>query len=401
MRIVYLTIDNINDNVILAQTLPLLGRLAGLPGVDGIHLFALRKDGGDRYRAYLPAAPLRIRIGTNHGIWHPLTLLRLLRFALRAWMQARSGTVLIGRNPISLFCLVPAALRRGTRLVLDYRGLLGEEYVLKAKIARRGRVHHLLRRLEGWALLRADAILCVSERLRRRTIRWLPATAGKIVVIPCCYDPRVARRDEAAIERLRAELSLDPAGDFVLTYAGSLSAWSPPEAILRTFHAFRQEHARTRLLLLTGDLEVARARFGNEAGILIRSVPHETIQHYLALADLGLLLRDRSSVNRVASPVKFAEYLACGVPVLVSPGVGDCPDIVRRERVGYVLDEGVQLSRIVSEIRANRSDLRVRCREAAARYFDGDAYLALYGKLVGGKALPSLPESPSVGKVCA
>ncbi len=401
MRIVYLTIDNINDNVILAQTFPLLGRLAGLPGMGGIDLFALRKNGGDRYRAYLPPARMRIRVGTNRGIWHPLTWLHLVRFTLEAWARNRAGAVLIGRNPVSLLCLSLAALRQGTRLVLDYRGLLGEEYVLQGKIARGGRMYHLLRRLERWAIRRADAILCVSERLRERTVRWQPTTAGKIVVIPCCYDPRVARRDEAAIERLRAELSLDPVGDFVLTYAGSLSAWSRPEAILRMFHAFREVHARTRVLLLTGDLEAAQATFGDEAAIIIRSIPHEEIQHYLALADLGLLLRDRSSVNRVASPVKFAEYLACGVPVLVSPGVGDCPGIARRERVGYVLDEDVQLSRIVSEIRANRSDLRVRCREAAARYFDGDAYLTLYGELVGGKAFRRIPGSPSAGKACA
>ncbi|MBI2563943.1 MAG: glycosyltransferase [candidate division NC10 bacterium] len=228
MRIAYLTIDNINDNVILAQTFPLLGRLASLPDVDGIDIFALRKNGGDRYRAYLPPARMRIRVGTNRGIWHPLTWLHLVRFALQAWARNRAGTVLIGRNPVSLLCLSLAALRHGTRLVLDYRGLLGEEYVLQGKIARRGRIYHLLRRLERWAIRRADAILCVSERLRERTVRWQPATAGKIVVIPCCYDPRVARRDEAAIEGLRAELSLDPAGDFVLTYAGSLSAWSPP-----------------------------------------------------------------------------------------------------------------------------------------------------------------------------
>lgn len=401
MRIVYLTVDNINDNVILAQTFPLLGRLAALPDVDGIDLYALRKNGGDRYRVYLPPAPMRIRVSKNHGIWHPLTWLHLARFSLGAWARARAGAVLIGRNPVSLLCFFLAGLRRGTRLVLDYRGLLSEEYVLQGKIARRGRMHRLLRRLERWAIRRADSILCVSGRLRERTVRWQPAAAGKIVVIPCCYDPLVAQRDEAAIERLRAELGLDPARDFVLTYAGSLSAWNRPEAILRIFHAIRQVHAQTRLLLLTGDLEAAQGTFGDEAAIIIRSVPHEEIQHHLALADLGLLLRDKSTVNRVASPVKFAEYLACGVPVLVSPGVGDCPDIVRRERVGYVLDEDVQLSRIVSEIQDNRSELRTRCREVATRYFDGDAYLALYGELVGGKAFRRIPGSPSMGKACA
>ncbi len=382
MRIVYFTIDNINDNVILAQTFPFLGRLAGLPGVDGIDLFALRKDGGDRYRAYLPSASLRTRIASNHGIWHPLTWLHLVQLALGAWIRAGAGAVLIGRNPVSLLCLVPAALRRRTRVVLDYRGLLSEEYVLQGKIAPRGRTHALLRRLERWAIRRADVVLCVSQRLSRRTLRWQPAAAGKIVVIPCCYDPRITRGDETAIEKLRTELGLNATRDFVLVYAGSLSAWNRPTAILAMFRAFRAVHSRTRLLLLTGDLPMAQTTFGDEAGVMVRSVPHEQIQHYLAVADLGLLLRDRTSVNRVASPVKFAEYLACGLPVLVSPGVGDLPDIIRREEVGYVLNQDLPLRRVVSEILANRSELRTRCQEVAARHFDGDRYLPVYEQLI-------------------
>jgi glycosyltransferase involved in cell wall biosynthesis len=398
MRIAYLTIDNINDNVILAQTFPLLGRLATLPDVDGIDIFALRKHGGDRYRAYLPPTRIRVRVGNNHGIWHPLTWLHLVRFALQAWARTRAGAVLIGRNPISLLCLSLAALRRGTRLVLDYRGLLSEEYVLQGKIARRGRMHRLLRRLERWAIRRADAILCVSERLRERTVRWQPVAAGKIVVIPCCYDPRVAGRDEATIERLRGELAFDPARDFVLAYAGSLSAWNRPEAILACFRAFRAIRPRTRLLLLSGDLPTARSIFSGEAGVILRSVPHGEIQHYLALADLGLLLRERNAVNRVASPVKFAEYLACGLPVLVSPGVGDCPDIVRRERVGYILDGSVPFGQIASEVLADRSKFRDRCREVSARYFDGSRYLNLYKDLVTDTSAKRVPGSPTVGR---
>lgn len=395
MRIVYLTIDNIHDNVILAQAFPFLGRLAALPGVDGIDLYALRKDGAEPSPPDPPPGVRRVRIGQNHGIWHPLTFLHLVRFALTAWARARGGALLIGRNPVSLLCLAPAALRRRTRLVLDHRGLLSEEYVLQGKIARRGPVHHLLRRLERWAIRRADAIACVSERLRQRTLRWQPAAAGKVVVIPCCYDPEVARRDEEATERLRGELALDPAWDFVLAYAGSLSAWNRPEAILAVFRAFRAVRSRTQLLLLTANLPAAQATFGSEKDVVVRSVPHREIQHYLALADLGLLLRDRSPVNRVASPVKFAEYLACGVPVLVSPGVGDCSDIVRRERVGYIMDGDLPLPQVASEILRHRADLRKRCREVAAKYFDGNRYLSLYQRLVTGE--DPTPSSQTVG----
>jgi len=383
MRILYLTIDNINDNVILAQTFPFLGRLAALPGIDGIDLFALKKDRDDRYRASVPSAAIRIRTGTNSGIWHPLTLFHLARLALIAWWQARPGTVLIGRNPMSLLCLAPAALWRTNRLVLDYRGLLSEEYVLQRKIAKHGWMHRLLRRLEGWAIRRADLIVCVSERLSRRALRWRPECAGKILVVPCCYDPQLAKRDDRKVQRLRQEFGLDPHQDFVLTYAGSLSAWNRPEAILAIFRAFRAIHLRTRLLVLTGDLPAAQLTFGGEPGVILRAVPHGEIQNYLTVGDLGLLLRERNSVNRVASPVKFAEYLACGLPVLVSPGVGDFTHLVCAEQVGYVLEPGLSLARVVSEIRGNRSAFRRRCQEVAAHSFDGDRYLSAYKWLIG------------------
>jgi len=383
MRILYFTIDNINDNVILAQTFPMLGRLAGLPDVEGIDLFALQKSGGEEYRRLAPAA-VRARVGRNCGIWHPLTWLHLVRLSVAAWACAEPGAVLVGRNPVSLWCLSLAALRRRTRLILDYRGILSEEYVLQGKIARKGRLHGLLRRLEGWALGRADGILCVSERLRRRCRGWRPHVAKKVVVVPCCYDPHLARWDDTTVERLRIELGLDSTRDFVLVYAGSLSAWNRPDLILAAYHAVRAAHAGTKLLLLTGSATEARAIFGREAGVIVRSVAHADIQHYLALADLGLLLRDRSPVNRVASPVKFAEYLACGVPVLISPGVGDCPGIVERESVGYVLQYDLPLGRVVFEIRTQRGMFRTRCLDVAARYFDGDRYLASYKVLVTG-----------------
>ena len=385
MRIVYFTIDNINDNVILAQTLPMLGRFARLPDVGGIDFFALRKTGGDEYRRDLPAA-VRVRVGRNYGIWHPLTWLNLLRLSVAAWACAEPGAVLVGRNPVSLFCLGLAASRRRTRLILDYRGILSEEYVLQGKIARKGRIHRSLRQLERWALGRADGILCVSERLRRRCRGWCPDAAKKAVVIPSCYDPNLARRNDTTATHLRIELGLNSARDFVLVYAGSLSAWNRPDLILTAYRTLRAAHADTKLLLLTGSATEARLIFGREAGVIVRSVAHTDIQQYLALADLGLLLRDRSPVNRVASPVKFAEYLACGVPVLVSPGVGDFAGMVAREGVGFVLREDLPLERVASEVRMQRATLRRRCMDVAARYFDGDRYLSQYRGLITGRA---------------
>ena len=44
-----------------------------------------------------------------------------------------------------------------------------------------------------------------------------------------------------------------------------------------------------------------------------------------------------SPVNSVASPVKFGEFMAAGLPVIISDGVGDFSDLVQRENVGMVV----------------------------------------------------------------
>ena len=58
---------------------------------------------------------------------------------------------------------------------------------------------------------------------------------------------------------------------------------------------------------------------------------------FLAAADYGLLLRQSSTVNRVACPVKFGEYLACGVRPILTPGIGDQSRLAQDEDLGVVV----------------------------------------------------------------
>jgi glycosyltransferase involved in cell wall biosynthesis len=60
----------------------------------------------------------------------------------------------------------------------------------------------------------------------------------------------------------------------------------------------------------------------------------------LAAGDYGLLLREPSVTNQVAAPVKFAEYLACGLPVICSDCIGDYPNFIREHNAGIVINEG-------------------------------------------------------------
>ena len=54
-------------------------------------------------------------------------------------------------------------------------------------------------------------------------------------------------------------------------------------------------------------------------------------------ADVAMLIRKDKTVNRVASPTKFGEYLLCGLPVIISPNVGESSSIIEEHRLGIVL----------------------------------------------------------------
>jgi glycosyltransferase involved in cell wall biosynthesis len=50
-------------------------------------------------------------------------------------------------------------------------------------------------------------------------------------------------------------------------------------------------------------------------------------------------MRHNTPVNNVASPVKVGEYLACGLPVILTRGIGDYSDMLPAAGVGILLDE--------------------------------------------------------------
>lgn len=54
---------------------------------------------------------------------------------------------------------------------------------------------------------------------------------------------------------------------------------------------------------------------------------------------MGLLLREKSLVNEVASPTKFAEYMLCGLPCILTEGIGDYSRLAREHDIGTVIND--------------------------------------------------------------
>ncbi len=238
---------------------------------------------------------------------------------------------------------------------------------------------------------RAARVLCVSTALRDVLEGRHPGVRDKADVIPCGHDDARFGLDPAARAAARARLGLGER--FVVVYAGSLVPYQLPEHVLRVGAIARRLRPDAHLLLLTP--EVARgqalagaAGLGPEA-VTVFAAAHDEVPALLNAADVGLLLRRPDPVNAVASPTKLAEYLACGLPVLVSEGIGDASDLVRECQGGEVLrdvDDTVAIERALRRLMdepPSRRSIAGFARARLARSAFLPRYAALYAGLLG------------------
>ncbi len=217
----------------------------------------------------------------------------------------------------------------------------------------------------------ADQIIVVSQAMAAMLRQRHNAQECKMVVKPCAIDldafpppNRVAVRKKLGIE-----------DRFVVCYLGSLEWYQLPDQSVRIFQLIQRHRPEAFFLGITTKPEAMRTmlvkRGVNESDFCAIRVPSHEVSNYLAAADLGLLLRETNPVNAVASPVKFAEYLACGVPVTLTPGIGDYSELVESEGLGGVIDIALGdeevasgLGTILQGLSRDR-ELPLRCRRYA------------------------------------
>jgi glycosyltransferase involved in cell wall biosynthesis len=83
--------------------------------------------------------------------------------------------------------------------------------------------------------------------------------------------------------------------------------------------------------------------------IMCYNVSPDKVPLYLIAADYGLLIREESVTNKVASPVKFAEYLACGLKIIISPNLGDYSEYVINNDCGSLYGGMIQYGKPIIE----------------------------------------------------
>ncbi len=415
MHTLYVCYFGLREPLVQTQVLPYLRQLRGA-GVQ-VSLLTFEPGGLESWPASEPQQwTARLR---EEGIqWRarryhkrptlPATLFDIVAGGLTIvqWSWRERLDVVHARSYVAALIARLAGPFTRSKLLFDIRGLMAEEYVDAGSWPAGGLLYRLTKAAERWLLRSADGFVVLTQRARELLF---PAAVGAnedttgeselqgrpIAVIPCCVDVAQFRLAEAAA-REQTRQALGVAGRRVVIYVGSLGGWYLTEETLALFEAARQQDPATFALILTPrDVPQVerqlRARGYAETDFRVLSVAPTEVARYLAAADIALSLIKPCYSKQASSPTKIAEYLACGVPVISTAGIGDLDALFARARVGVILRgftaaDYLAALQALDEMRA-APELRAHCRQVAVTEFDlervgGRRYRRLYQRLL-------------------
>jgi glycosyltransferase involved in cell wall biosynthesis len=193
----------------------------------------------------------------------------------------------------------------------------------------------------------------------------------------------------------RKELNIQ--NKFVVCYCGAMSHWQCPAAIAKAFSIIRNSMPDAHFLIISREadqlLENLRKLDIPESSITAVSSPHDKVASFLSAGDCALLLREDTLTNRVASPVKFAEYIRCGLSVILTPYIGDFGAFVQEKGIGQIVTFPLKDKEVVkaamnirSRLEREGNEYRKYCSEIASKYlsWDGqlDVLMDMYQKII-------------------
>lgn len=269
---------------------------------DGVNIYRVqtRERRGERFQTYV---------------------LQVLTFMLRSFFslaksQFKNPYDLIHVHSVPDFLVLSALIPKlcGVPVILDIHDILPEFYVAKFHVGERSLIFKVLVLIERLSVAFSNHVIIANPIWRERLLR-RSASAEKVTAIANYPDPKVFFRRH----KTRSD------GKFVLIYPGSLNWHQGLDIAIQgfakvveqmpnaEFRIYGEGPERDNLIELTHELGLeARISFAGFVSI-------KEIAELMANSDLAIVPKRASSgFGTEAASTKIMEFMAVGVPVIVS-----------------------------------------------------------------------------------
>lgn len=268
------------------------------------------------------------------------------------------------------------------KLLYDNRGVFIEEEIEKGHWSRDSVKVLLFKFLEKQLIHRCNHIIVVSrvfkQYLTQKFILLMPDLEKKITII------------NNKTKLLPPDISLNiesykNSDKIFAIYSGSGAIWQNIAELSKLIQIAEERFPELYFKVISYDLVSILEQFKsysiNKDRVEFVQAASVEVQKLLIAGNFGVLLRNNNLINKVSSPLKFAEYLAAGLPVLVSRGVGDTEDIIQKYQIGVIHDSDheISLRKMLKLLEGRR--IYKKCLEVASLEFDIKGSISAYNQV--------------------
>lgn len=254
-------------------------------------------------------------------------------------LMAFKPTHIYVRTYASAIAAKELAKKTGAKLVYSIRGA----DVAESLLGRNFRAYVIA----AWSWICVKRAVRIANHLNavsHTMAEWIWRKFGRRAsVLPCCIAQSASSDLRQRGEREQSK---------TIIYSGGLSAWQKIDAIIALMKRISEVDDGIRFRFLTKDIETLRRKC-EIAGLdnsrwSAKSCKQSDVADELRKADCGIILRDDTLVNQVASPIKVGEYLAAGLGIIASPFIGDVGKDLDNKDFACMVDENTPIENIVA-----------------------------------------------------
>lgn len=362
----------------------------------------------DRSHSRVERSAIRQRLRADGVRWHSLRYHKrpslpatafdvfagIVRGLFLVW--SRKIDVVHVRNP------VPGAMGLAIRklskcsLLFDIRGLMAEEYADAGIWTDGSLAYRITKKVEARCIDAAAGVVVLTDRARGLLFGSSSTTVSgaPVSIIPSCVDVERIQAQHDRRSEIRSALGLED--NLVMIYVGKFSTWYMAREMAAFFALLHTNVERARFLVMTqSDPSLITSEFSSlgvdtDAYRVTSCAPGE-VGAYLAASDCGISMISPLPSKAASSPTKVGEYLAAGLPVVMTAGIGDGDAILTNTNTGVIVDQHDKksyesaLESLMTLLEDNATS--ERCGAVAKKYFSLrevgiPRYLRIYEQVV-------------------
>ncbi|HJO92471.1 MAG TPA: hypothetical protein QF753_03655 [Victivallales bacterium] len=289
---------------------------------------------------------------------------------------------IICRGPLATaLALMLKKIKYIKKVCYDGRGASSEEFKEYNLINNQNFINKLFF-IEKKAVINSNYIVSVSNSLINYWKEKFEYRKNNELVIPCTLMSNIStvQLSQSLLSKKRKEFGFNNE-DIILVYSGSCAGWQSFDLLDKFISNQLFQNDKVKVLFMSKFNINKLACFKDHSNRIYSTwIKHDDVNSILSMCDYGLLIRDQSITNKVASPVKFAEYLYSGLPVIISQNLGDYSTFVKINKCGIIVSENsdVKLSKVSIEQKRKYKNLALANFSKISRIKD---YIKIINKL--------------------